>query len=60
MGAEEITEFLTHLAVNEKVSASTQNQAFFEVVSSRKTQKRQNYTDLHARSEKQKFCQKPA
>lgn len=29
MGAEEITAFLTHLAVTEKVSASTQNQAFF-------------------------------
>lgn len=28
MCAEEITAFLTHLAVNDKVSASTQNQAF--------------------------------
>lgn len=27
MGAKEINEFLTHLAVNEKVSSSTQNQA---------------------------------
>jgi len=27
MGAEEITAYLTHLAVNRKVSASTQNQA---------------------------------
>lgn len=32
MGAKEITEFLTHLAVNEKVSASTQNQAFFALL----------------------------
>lgn len=32
MGAEEITAFLTHLAVNEKVSASTQNQAFFSLL----------------------------
>lgn len=32
MGAEEITAFLTHLAVNEKVSASTQNQAFFALL----------------------------
>jgi integron integrase len=32
MGAQEITEFLTHLAVNEKVSASTQNQAFFALL----------------------------
>jgi integron integrase len=32
MGAEEITEFLTHLAVQEKVSASTQNQAFFALL----------------------------
>jgi hypothetical protein len=29
MGAEEITEFLTDLAVNGRVSASTQNQALF-------------------------------
>ena len=29
MGAQEITEFLTHLAVNDKVSALIQNQAFF-------------------------------
>jgi hypothetical protein len=27
-GAEDIREFLTHLAVHKKVSASTQNQAF--------------------------------
>ena len=32
MGAEEITAFLTHLAVKEKVSASTQNQAFFALL----------------------------
>lgn len=32
MGAEEITAFLTHLAVQEKVSASTQNQAFFAIL----------------------------
>ena len=32
MGAQEITEFLTHLAVNDKVSASTQNQAFFALL----------------------------
>lgn len=32
MGAEEITEFLTHLAVDGKVSASTQNQAFFALL----------------------------
>ncbi len=32
MGVEEITAFLTHLAVNEKVSASTQNQAFFALL----------------------------
>lgn len=32
MGADEISEFLTHLAVNEKVSASTQNQAFFALL----------------------------
>lgn len=32
MGAEEITTFLTHLAVKEKVSASTQNQAFFALL----------------------------
>ena len=29
MGADEITAFLTHLAVKDKVSASTQNQAFY-------------------------------
>lgn len=29
MGTTEITEFFTHLAVKQKVSASTQNQAFF-------------------------------
>jgi integron integrase len=32
MGADEITAFLTHLAVEEKVSASTQNQAFFALL----------------------------
>lgn len=32
MGTEEITAFLTHLAVNDKVSASTQNQAFFALL----------------------------
>jgi len=32
MGAEEITAFLTHLAVIDKVSASTQNQAFFALI----------------------------
>jgi hypothetical protein len=32
MGAEEITSFLTHLAVKEKVSSSTQNQAFFALL----------------------------
>jgi integron integrase len=32
MGAEEISKFLTHLAVEEKVSASTQNQAFFALL----------------------------
>lgn len=32
MGAAEITEFLTDLAVNGKVSASTQNQAFFSLL----------------------------
>ncbi len=32
MGAAEITEFLTDLAVNGKVSASTQNQAFFSIM----------------------------
>ncbi len=32
MGAEEITAFLTHLAVNDKVSASTRNQAFFSLL----------------------------
>ncbi|HNQ14154.1 MAG TPA: integron integrase [Pyrinomonadaceae bacterium] len=32
MGAEEITAFLTHLAVDGKVSASTQNQAFFALL----------------------------
>ena len=32
MGAEEITAFLTHLAVKENVSASTQNQAFFALL----------------------------
>ncbi len=28
MGSEEIEAFLTHLAINRKVAASTQNQAF--------------------------------
>ncbi len=32
MGADEISVFLTHLAVKEKVSASTQNQAFFALL----------------------------
>lgn len=32
MNAEEITAFPTHLAVNDKVSASTQNQAFFALL----------------------------
>lgn len=32
MGAEEITAFLTHLAVKDKVSSSTQNQAFFALL----------------------------
>ena len=32
MGADEITAFLTHLAVKEKVSSSTQNQAFFALL----------------------------
>lgn len=32
MGANEITEFLTHLAVKVKVSASTQNQALFALL----------------------------
>jgi len=32
MGAEEISAFLTHLAVQGKVSASTQNQAFFALL----------------------------
>lgn len=32
MGATEITEFLTDLAVNGKVSASTQNQAFYSLL----------------------------
>lgn len=32
MGADEITSFLTHLAVEGKVSASTQNQAFFALL----------------------------
>lgn len=32
MGAAEISEFLTHLAVEGKVSASTQNQAFFALL----------------------------
>ncbi len=32
LGADQITAFLTHLAVNEKVAASTQNQAFFALL----------------------------
>ncbi|APF20850.1 Phage integrase family protein [Caldithrix abyssi DSM 13497] len=32
MGKQEINEFLTHLAVNEKVAASTQNQALCAIV----------------------------
>jgi integron integrase len=32
MGADEITAFLTHLAVKDKVSASTQNQAFYALL----------------------------
>ena len=32
MGAEEISVFLTHLAVKGKVSASTQNQALFALL----------------------------
>lgn len=32
MGAAEISDFLTHLAVEKKVSASTQNQAFFALL----------------------------
>jgi hypothetical protein len=32
MGAAEISEFLTHLAVKDKISASTQNQAFFALL----------------------------
>ncbi|WP_366934056.1 MULTISPECIES: site-specific integrase [unclassified Nostoc] len=32
MGSKEIEEFLTHLAVNENVAASTQNQALHAVV----------------------------
>ena len=32
MGADEITAFLTHLAVDKKVSASTQNQAFYALL----------------------------
>jgi hypothetical protein len=32
MGAEEIQDFLTHLAVSEKVAASTQNQAFSAIL----------------------------
>ena len=32
MGEKEINEFLTHLAVHEKVSASTQNQALSAIV----------------------------
>ena len=32
MGAAEISQFLTHLAVDGKVSASTQNQAFFAML----------------------------
>ncbi len=32
MGSKEIEEFLTHLAVNENVAASTQNQALYAVL----------------------------
>ena len=32
MGAHEIEAFLTHLAVNENVAASTQNQAFSAIL----------------------------
>jgi len=32
MGEKEIGEFITHLAKNEKVSASTQNQALYAIV----------------------------
>ncbi len=32
MGAEEIESFLRHLAVNRKVAASTQNQAFCALI----------------------------
>jgi Phage integrase, N-terminal SAM-like domain len=32
MGSKEIEEFLTHLAVNENLAASTQNQAFHAVL----------------------------
>jgi site-specific recombinase XerD len=32
MGSQEIEEFLTHLAINENVAASTQNQAFYAVL----------------------------
>ena len=32
MGEKEINEFLTHLAVKEKVSASTQNQALCAII----------------------------
>ncbi|MEA3372249.1 MAG: phage integrase N-terminal SAM-like domain-containing protein [Campylobacterota bacterium] len=32
MGKEEIEQFLTHLAVDRKVSSTTQNQAFYAIV----------------------------
>jgi hypothetical protein len=32
MGADEVRSFLSHLAVNERVAASTQNQAFNALV----------------------------
>ncbi|WP_242043379.1 phage integrase N-terminal SAM-like domain-containing protein [Leptolyngbya sp. FACHB-671] len=36
MGSQEIEEFLTHLAVNENVAASTKNQALYAVFFSTK------------------------
>jgi len=32
MGGDEVNAFLTHLAVNEKVTASTQNQALSAIL----------------------------
>jgi chaperone required for assembly of F1-ATPase len=74
MGAKEITDFLTYLAVKENVSASTQNQALFALLFLYRDvlkidlpriegvirQRRANYADLHAPFEKQIFCQKSA